>query len=142
MPHRSFQPPAPQETANPETAHPRTAVRWVAVLVAGVGFAAVVADRDSRNRLQIEQAVERTAVGDRSYFPTEDGRPLVFEAAPLTRAAAPESKQETSMLVAGTLDGLLYRLYVPGERMEGDGSAGGSSWWLKTGPGLFLKVSR
>ena len=142
MPHRSLQPPLPEDTSNPETAHPRTAVRWLAVLVVGVGFAAVVADRDSRNRSRIEQAVERTAVGDRSFYPLEDAPPLVFEGAPLTRGAAAEPKQEASMLVVGTLDGLPYRLYVPGERMEGTDSAGGSSWWLKTAPGLFLKVSR
>ena len=142
MPHRSIPPSVPQETANPECAHPRTAVRWIVVLVVGVGFAAVVAEKDSRNRSQIEQAVERTAVGDRVFFPLDGGKPLYFETVPLVRSEAPEPKLEVSMLAVGTLDGLPYKLYVPGERAEGNGSASGSSWWLKTGPGLFLKVSR
>jgi hypothetical protein len=112
------------------------------VLVLGVGFAAFVAARDSQNRTQIEQAVERTAVGDRLLFPKEAGPALVFEAIPLVRAEAPEPKPEVSMIAVGTLDGSPHKLYVPSERVDANGTAVSSSWWLKTGPGLFLKVSR
>jgi hypothetical protein len=112
------------------------------LLVSGVGFAAFVAARDSQNRSRIEQAVERTAVGDRVFFPLEGGPELRFETTPLVRAEAPEPKPEVSMIVTGTLDGSPHRLYVPGERVDVTGAAVTSSWWLKTGPGLFLKVSR
>lgn len=112
------------------------------VLVVGVGFAAFVAARDGRNRSLLEQAVERTAVGDRLFYPLEGGPALRFEAASLVRTEAPEPKLEVSMIAAGTLDGSPHRLYVPGERVDDTGGAVNSNWWLKTGPGFFLKVSR
>ncbi len=142
MPNRSIQPPAPQGTPPPEAAHPSLAVRWMAVLVLGAGVAASMASRDAQNRAQIEQAVERTAVGDRVFFPLETGPALVFETLPLVRAQAPEPKPEASMIATGTLDGSPHKLYVPSERVDAPGASVSSSWWLKTGPGLFLKVSR
>ena len=135
-------PTAQTETLQTEAAHPRTAVLWMGVIVLGVGLAAFMADRDSGNRAQIEQAVERTAVGDRAFFPLEGSPALLFEGKPLVLANAPEPQPESAMLLAGAVDGLSYRLYVPSERLEANGTAGGPSWWLKTGPGLFLKVSR
>ena len=135
--------PAPHtEALQPEAAHPRTAVLWMGVIVLGVGLAAFVADRDSRNRPLIEQAVERTAVGDRAFFPLEGSPALLFEGRPLVLANAPEAKPESGMLFAGTADGLPYKLYIPAERVGDNGTAGGSTWWVKTGPGLFLKLSR
>lgn len=136
-------PPTPRTDA-PQTdaAHPRTAVLWLGVLVLGVGLAAFVADRDSRNRLRIEQAVERTAVGDRLFFPVEGSQALHFEGQPLVLGGAPEVRPESAMLLTGTADGLPYRLYVPSERMDANETAGGPTWWVKTGPGLFLKTSR
>jgi hypothetical protein len=142
MPNRSTQPPALHETPPPEAAHPSLAVRWMAVLVLGAGFAAFTASRDAQYRSVIEQAVERTAVGDRLLFPLQAGPALVFETLPLVRAEAPEAKPESSMIAAGTLDGSPHRLYLPVERMDAAGSQGSSTWWLKTGSGLFLKVSR
>ena len=68
----------------------------------GVGLAAFVADRDSRNRLRIEQAVERTAVGDRLFFPVEGSPALHFEGQPLVLAGAPEVRPESGMLLTGT----------------------------------------
>ncbi len=112
------------------------------VLVLGVGFAAFVAARDSQNLARIEQAVERTAVGDRLFFPKEGGPALLFETIPLIRAEAPEPKPEVSMFAVATLDGSPHKLYVPSERVDATGTAVSSSWWLKTAPGLFLKVSR
>jgi hypothetical protein len=133
---------SPAEAPKPEIAHPRTAAIWIWVMVAGMSVAAFMADRDSRNRSLLEQAVERTAVGDRVFFPTE-GRPaLLFEGKPLVLAGASESRPESAMLLAGTAEGLPYRLYAPSERMDANGTTGGPTWWLKTGPGLFLKASR
>lgn len=114
----------------------------MALLVLGMGGAAFMADRDARNRAFLEPAVERTAVGDRAFFPVDEKRALLFEAAPLVLAAEPESRQESSMLLAGTIEGLPYRVYAPRERMEASGEANGATWWLKTGPGQFLKASR
>lgn len=142
MPNRSTEPPAAAANPPPEAAHPSLAVRWMAVLVLGAGLAAFTASRDAQNRFFIEQAVERTAVGDRLFFPLEGGPAPVFETLPLVRAQAPEPKAEASMLAAGTLDGSPHKLYLPFERFDAAGSAVSSSWWLKTGPGLFLKVSR
>jgi hypothetical protein len=142
MPNRSIQPPAPSETPPPEAAHPSVAVRWMALLVLGAGFAAFMASRDAQNRSQIEQAVERTAVGDRLFFPQEQGPAPVFETLPLVRAQAPEPKSEASMIATGTLDGSPHKLYIPRERLDATGNSLNSSWWLKTGPGLFLKVTR
>ena len=132
----------PPEAPKPEIAHPRTAAIWIWLMVAGMSVAAFMADRDSRNRSLVERAVERTAVGDRVFFPTE-GRPaLLFEGKPLVPAGAPEARLESAMLLAGTADGLPYRLYAPSERMDANGTGGGPTWWVKTGPGLFLKASR
>ncbi len=135
-------PPTQPEGQQSDAAHPRTAVRWMGALVLGVGLAAFMADRDSRNRTSLEQAVERTAVGDRVYFPLQGGPTLLFETTPLVLAEAPEPKQESTMLLAGTVDGLPYKLYVPIERVDASGAAGSPAWWVKTGPGQFIKVSR
>jgi hypothetical protein len=132
-------PPTQPEGTPSEAAHPRTAVRWMVALVLGVGMAAFMADRDSRNRATIEQAVERTAVGDRVFFPLQGGPTLLFESAPLVLAEAPEPRPESTMILAGAVDGLPYKLYIPLERVDANGTA---TWWVKTGPGLFLKVSR
>jgi hypothetical protein len=123
-------------------AHPRTAVRWMWLLVAGVAAAAFMADRDSRNRERLEVAVERTAVGDRLYLPLEQKSSLRFEGAPLVAAEAPEPQQESRMVFAGTVEGVAYRLYLPRERADADGAGGAPSWWVKTGPGQFLRVSQ
>ena len=124
-----------------DAAHPRTAALWLGVMVVGTGVAAFMADRDSRNRPLIEQAVERTAVGDRVFFPLE-GPALLFEGKPLVLTGTPEARPESAMLLAGTADGLPYKLYVPSERMDANGTAGGPTWWVKTGPGRFLKAVR
>ncbi len=122
-------------------ANPRTAVRWMSAVVLGVGVAAFTADRDSRNRALLEQAVERTAVGDVAFFPAGDRPALLFDSSPLVLAEASEPRQESAMLLAGTLEGLPYRLYVPHERVDSDGATAGATWWLKTGPGQFLKAT-
>ena len=109
-------------------------------MVLGAGLAAFMADRDSRNRPLIEQAVERTAVGDRVFFPLGGTPALLFEGKPLVLASTPEAKPESAMLLTGTADGLPYRLYIPSERLDANGAAGGPTWWVKTGPGLFLKA--
>jgi hypothetical protein len=114
----------------------------MAVLVLGAGFAAFMASRDAQNRSVIEQAMERTAVGDRLFYPLDGGPVPVLETLPLVRAQAPEPKPEASMIASGTLDGSPYKLYLPIERVDTAGASVSSSWWLKTGPGLFLKVSR
>lgn len=135
-------PTAHTDALQTDAAHPRTAALWLGIMVLGTGVAAFMADRDSRHRPLIEQAVERTAVGDRVFFPLE-GRPvLLFEGKPLALAGAPETKPESAMLLTGTADGVPYRLYVPSERLDANGTVGGPTWWVKTGPGLFLKASQ
>ena len=135
-------PTAHTDALQTDAAHPRTAVLWLGIMVLGTGVAAFMADRDSRNRSLIEQAVERTAVGDRLFFPLEKSPALLFEGQPLVLAGAPEMRPESGMLLVGTAEGVPYRLYVPSERMDANGTAGGPTWWVKTGPGLFLKTSR
>jgi len=123
----------------------KAAVAWTIVLIAGVSFAAASAFKDSQNRGVLEKAVERTAVGDRNWFPLEaEPRPsLVFEGAPLTPAAKqPETMAEVSMRIAGVTEGGNYRLYVPKERAGENAETGGPSWYVKTGPGQFLRLTR
>ncbi len=78
----------------------KAAVAWTIVLIAGVSFAAASAFKDSQNRGVLEKAVERTAVGDRKWFPLDATPlpPLLFDGAPLTPAAKqPETMAEVSM---------------------------------------------
>ena len=123
----------------------KAAIAWTIVLIAGVSFAAASAFKDSQNRTTIEKAVERTAVGDRNWFPHEASPlpSLVFEGAPLTPAAKqPETMPEVRMRIAGVAEGGNYRLYVPQERAGENAETGGPSWYVKTGPGQFLRLSR
>jgi hypothetical protein len=123
----------------------KAAVAWTIVLISGVSFAAVSAFQDSRNRTTLEKAVERTAVGDKNWFPLDAAPPasLVFEGSPLTPAAKePETLPEVRMRLAGVAEGGNYRLYVPQERAGENAETGGPSWYVKTGPGTFLRLTR
>ena len=123
----------------------KAAFAWTIVLVAGVSFAAASAFKDSRNLAVIEKAVERTAVGDKNWFPIDTNTPpaLVFEGSLLIPAGKqPETMSEPRMRLAGVLESGTYRLYVPQERAGENAETGGPSWYVKTGPSQFLRVTR
>jgi hypothetical protein len=123
----------------------KAAVAWTVVLIAGVSFAAASAFKDHQNLAVIEKAVERTAVGDKNWFPA-DAAPLpslVFEGGPLIPAGKQsETMSEPRMRIAGVTESGNYRLYVPQERAGENAETGGPSWSVKTGPGQFLRVTR
>ncbi len=124
----------------------RSAVGWCLALVLGVGLATWSAVRDRNNHGLLEQAVARTAVGDSFFYPVAVTHPpaLSLEGAPLVPTAKqPEPHPEVRMRLVGMSEGpTSYRLYVPVERTEGNGEVEGPSWFVKTGPGLFLRLSR
>jgi hypothetical protein len=123
----------------------RSAVGWTLALVAGVALATFSASYDRDRRGKLEQALENTAVGDTRFYSIEPDTapPLLFGGAPLVPAEkTPVTMPESRMRLAGYTDDASYRLYVPQERENGDGTAGGPSWYLKAGKGLFLRMSR
>lgn len=123
----------------------KAAVAWTVVLIAGVAFAAASAFKDHQNRAVIEKAVERTAVGDKNWFPA-DAPPLpslVFEGSSLIPTGKQsETMTESRMRLAGVTESGNYRLYVPLERAGENAETGGPSWYVKTGPSQFLRVTR
>ncbi len=120
----------------------RSLAWWMGALVAGMLLAAVSASHLHRNRSSYETVAERTAVGDKTLFPLKGGPPLRFEGEALLPAAEPETLPESRMRVVGVAEGVPYRLYVPEERAGANGNTGGPSWWVKTGPGQFLRMGR
>ena len=120
----------------------RTLALWMGVLVAGMTLAALSANHLHRNRTRYESAAERTAVGDNTLFPLKGGPALRFEGEPLVPGGEPEPMPESRMRLAGVAEGVPYRLYIPEERSGANGNTGGPSWWVKTGPGQFLRMGR
>jgi hypothetical protein len=120
-------------------------VGWTIALVIGVAIATFSAASNKAAIGKLERAAENTAVGDKRFYPTasELFPKLVFEGAPLVPAEkAPEAMPESRMRLAGYTDDASFRLYVPLERENANGAAGGPSWYIKTGPGMFLRMSR
>jgi len=123
----------------------RSAVGWTLALVAGIALATFSAASDRHKRGKLEEALENTAIGDTRFYSSEPAAapPLSFEGAPLVPAEkAPAPMPEARMRLAGYTDDASFRLYVPQERENKDGAAGGPSWYLKVGKGLFLRMSR
>ena len=137
-------PPSPPP-AEAEVDLSRSAVGWTMALVAGIALATFSASYDRDRRGKLEEALENTAVGDTRFYSIEPAaaRPLLFEGTPLVPAEkAPSPMPEARMRLAGYTDDASFRLYVPQERENKDGAAGGPSWYLKAGKGLFLRMSR
>ena len=123
----------------------RAAVGWTIALVVGIAIATFSAASDRAQLNTLERAAENTAVGDsRFYAPTPTDAPkLLFAGSPLVPAEkTQESLPEARMRLAGYTDDASFRLYVPQERENSNGATGGPSWYLKTGPGLFLRMGR
>jgi hypothetical protein len=111
-------------------------------LVCALAVSAVSAQYHRSQRALFEVAAERTAIGDRVYFPLHNGPTLRFESELLVPAKEPEPFAESRMYIAGIADGVPYKLYVPVERVGAPVGTGGPSWWVKTGPGQFLRMGR
>jgi hypothetical protein len=135
--------PSPQNEG--DAALSKAAAGWSIALVVGIAIATFSAAYNRSHLRDLERAAENTAAGDtRFYAGTTDGAPkLVFEGAPLVSAEkTPSAFPEARMRLAGYTDDATYRLYVPQERENANSTTGGPSWYVKTGPGLFLRMSR
>jgi hypothetical protein len=136
---------APNPSTQTPTQFPKAVPVWITVLVVGIGIAAASAVSDRGNRKKLEQVSETTSVGDKAYFVfSEDAaKALRFATAPLVCASkSPDPMPESQMVYAGETEDHKYRLYIPSERLNGNGELGGPSWYLKTGPGQFLRFTR
>jgi hypothetical protein len=134
---------SPGSSASPQ--FPRAAIFWICALVGGIGIAASSAVYDRGHRQNLEKAVERTAVGDKTYFPLAEREKLQLRflgEALVISTQTPDPMPESRMILSGETEGTPFRLYVPAERANGNGEVGGPSWYLKTGHGEFLRVTR
>ena len=137
----SQQPPLPED----EVDLSRAAVGWTIALVICVSIATFSAASNKAAINKLERAAENTAVGDKRFYPVgaELLPSLVFEGVGLVPAdKTPEPMPEVRMRLAGYTDDASFRLYVPLERENANGAAGGPSWYIKTAPGMFLRMSR
>lgn len=124
---------------------------WMAALATGVCVAAVSAGVDRSNRHTLETFEQPTAVGDRTWFPKTGAPrpPLRFQNAALREVSGEVEKiPDARMRTVGRTDDGALRLYVPEERAGGANEAsgldetGGPSWFVKTGPHTFLRLTR
>ncbi len=123
----------------------RTAVLWAAALLGGVILSTWTASSDRANLSKLEQALENTAVGDKRFFAFESSQApaLLLGGLPLVAPSkSPEPLPEGKMRLSAYTDDASFRLYVPKERANGDAEAGGPSWYIKVGPGQFLRLTR
>lgn len=136
-------------TTVPDTTEPqpfsKAAIGWIGALVLGIAIAAGSAVRDRAHRRELETLHQKTSVGDKEYFPLaeRDTLKLRFAGEPLILSSeTPDPMPESRMVRVGETEAPRYRLYVPSERANGNGEVGGPSWYLKTGPGEFLRATR
>jgi hypothetical protein len=123
----------------------RAAAGWCVALIAGIAIATGSAAYDKARRESLERAVENTAVGDSRYYSLSSATPvpLLYEGAPLVVAdKTPVPMPDARMRLTGYTDDAQLRLYVPQERENGNGTTGGPSWYVKAGPGSFLRTTR
>lgn len=135
----------PAPTTNAPAQFPKAARFWISALVVGIGIAAVSAISDRGDRKTLELISETTSVGDFAYFPMTEAeiKALRFADAPLVCASqGPAPMPESQMVYAGETADKKYRLYIPAERANNSGEVGGPSWYLKTAPGQFVRVTR
>ncbi|MEK0446109.1 MAG: hypothetical protein RLZZ399_1430 [Verrucomicrobiota bacterium] len=133
----------------PDTTEPhpfsKAAIGWMSALVLGIAIAAGSAVRDRAHRRELETLREKTSVGDKLYFPLAERGTLKlrFAGEPLVLSSeTPDPMPESRMVRVGETEAPRYPLYVPSERANGNGEVGGPSWYLKTGPGEFLRATR
>ncbi|MEY5025705.1 MAG: hypothetical protein RLZZ244_1233 [Verrucomicrobiota bacterium] len=139
-----------QSPPTPGMHFPRTAALWSLALLGGMAIAVRSTVDDRTQRPQIERILQNTSVGDTRYYsPQAQGAdPLAFAGEPLVLAGtSPDPMPDSRMLLVGETDSTRFRLYVPSDRAangmpNGNDTLGGPSWFLKTGPGQFLKVTR
>jgi hypothetical protein len=124
---------------------PNAAGFWMLSLLAGITIATVSVVLDSLNRDDLEKVVQRTAVEDRNYFPFDERElvPLRYTGAPLIiRSTSPDPMPDSHMIREDVTEDKKFQLYIPIERLNGERQTGGPSWYLKTGPGQFIRVTR
>jgi hypothetical protein len=136
--------PDPSQTQTPNP-FPRATAFWICALLVGIGISAASVYQDRGNRHELEKVIQRTSVEDKNYFPFADrdlirlrydGSRLVYSGT--SSVPMPDSR----MIFEGETEEPKYRLYIPVERLNGESQLGGPSWYLKTAPGQFMKVTR
>lgn len=136
----------PSEPASTDpVAFPNAAKIWWAAVVLGIGLAATSAVQDRAKRRDLERVYQTTSVGDKAFFPILEAeiKSLRFAEAPLLCPnPSPDPMIDSKMIFVGQTDDKRFRLYVPAERVNGQSELGGPSWYLKTGQGQFLRVTR
>ena len=138
------EPTHPDSKSTPDP-FPGAAGFWMMSLLAGIALATVSVVHDWFYRSDLETVVQRTAVEDRNYFPFDEREliPLRFTGAPLiVRSASPDPMPDSHMIRDGVTEDKKFQLYIPIERLNGERHTGGPSWYLKTGPGQFIRVTR
>jgi hypothetical protein len=118
---------------------------WLFAAALGIAVSAVSAARDHHDRQALETLLQPTAVGDPAWWkttPAPEGV-LRFDGATLRMATGEaESFADRKMRAVALTDDGRFRLYVPEERANGMDETGGPSWFLKTAPNQFLRVTR
>jgi hypothetical protein len=121
------------------------AALYLAALGTGLVVALASSRMDQNNRRELESLSQPTAVGDKNWWnrETRPQRKLVLQETPLRETSGQtENFSDTHMLFYGLTDDGTFRLYVPEERANGSEETGGPSWFVKTGPNQFLRLTR
>lgn len=124
----------------------RYAVRLGLALLAGLLWVAVATLRDNAHRTQLETAQELTAVGDKRYFvpSAADGRAVAatMNGQPLSASGAGRhSAPDTEMRRIAKDEATGLAIYQPAARRQQGGGEDGELFFLKIGPGEFVRAS-
>jgi len=127
--------------------------RLCVALLVGLGIVTGVAFYDEHRCSQLEATAENSAVGDKAFFPIpaeaapeQATAPLVvnFNGKALTAVSSRNyEERDSKMIRVGMEDSKRFSVYTSTEAikpLKGEmGNAGGEVYFLKTGPGKYLK---
>jgi hypothetical protein len=115
----------------------------MAALILCLATSAAFNSRDDANRSNLETLGQPTAVGDRSTYPQSENTKEViqFEKKTLVLSATPDVLRDSKMRRVARTDDGKYSLYLPAERAAQLEGSGGPSWYIKTGPNLFINAT-
>ena len=139
------------DKANPSPSHApeasrslfRAAILWMAALILCLAISAAFTSGDNANRSKLETLGQPTAVGDRATYPqSENAKEVIqFEKKALVLSATPDALRDSKMRRVARTDDGRYSLYLPAERAAQLEGSGGPSWYIKTGPNLFINAT-